>query len=463
MPKTVTCPQCKAPFEVDPDKAVFTCEYCGAQSKNTIRVVAAAAQPQGVPPPGGAAPPPGQYPPPGPGQYPPGPEQYPPGPYPPQGVGQGPYAPPPYGQPPQNKARRAAGIPKWPFFLGGAVVFIIVALVTGIVAFGVTQSRHKRSKFGLFNKYKYKKHRYKRNQRGFPGESSRDSALDRKLSSYEGCVYRHTNRILQSRVRYLSWMKDASSGPTCEERYKYGPYKLFSFSNCKKRIHEVSDRRPAMSSLEKAGDRYLAALKALEPLHRAASKYYKQEDYEDDGCKKGRKLHDKLMENWDALLEWDRIIRKIVVPRRSALLKRRLSTASKRSKGVAYYYVKTRLSAQEMVETLRKQARVSEADLPLIRKAITRFEDDLENLEESYRKARASRRPIYMSLVKTRAGHLLKAAKRFRRGLESGRQLKPYERRMIARGSGWVVKGSIERVEYDYQYLLEYASKVKFR
>ena len=473
MPKTINCPQCKAPIQVDPAKALFICEYCGTQGKNTVFNMPAAGAPPGSPPVGavppagqghyppvGQAPPQGPYPPQGPsapqgGQYPPQGGQYPPpgGPYP-----QGPYPPPPMGRPyAMLRAQRASGVPKWPFILGGVVLLMIVTLVASIVVFGVSRSKHRRSRL---SKYSYKK--YSRYQRGFPGETSRDASLDRKLAAYEGCIYRHTTRILQSRARYLSWIKDSATGPTCNERYKHGPYKLLAFTTCRNGLRRVRHKSPDLDSLEKAGDRYLTALTILEPLHLSAKRYYKQEDYEDDGCKKGRKLHGQLMDGWDQLIEWDSAIRKLVVPKRKALLQRRLSSA-KKSKGVAYHYVRTMLSAQKMVETLRKQAQAAEANVPLIRQVVSRFGDHLEDLEVAYRKRRASRKPYYMSLVKSRAGNLLKAAKQFRRVKESGRQLTIYQRQTIARGSGWLVKGSIQRVEYDYQHLLEYASKVKFR
>ena len=464
MPRTINCPQCKAPIQVDPAKVLFTCEYCGTQGKNTAFAPAAGARPQGVPAPQGASPPchpPGAPAPQG-GASPP---CHPPGQY-PRGHGhQGPYPPPPHGQPyPMLRARRAGGIPVWPFILGGVVLLLFFGIVAALVVVGITTSKRPRSKFGLLNKSnKYKANKYKyRSRYRFPGESSAEAAQSRKLAAYEMCIYRHSGRVLRSRARYLSWIRAPASGPTCSERHKYGPYKLLSSINCRNAVRKVRDRSPEMDALERAGTRYLAALKTLEPLHRKAERYYKQEDYEDDGCKKGKKLHGKLMAGWDRLIEWDQAIRKVVAPKRSAILLRRLKS-SKKNKGVAYFYVKTRLSAQVMVGTLSKQDRATEADLAKIRKVISRFDDDLQDLEEAYRKTRASRRPLYMTLVKSRAGLLLKAAKRFRRRLESGRQLKPYERRLQATGSGWVVKGSFERVEFDYHNLLEYASKVKFR
>ena len=351
-------------------------------------------------------------------------------------------------------------MPKWPFVLGGGVLLAMIGMMGLIIFFGVKGSK-KRKRYGSYGKYKSKyKSRYALG-RGVPGESYKDLSLNRKLGAYEQCLYRHTPRVLSSRARYLSWIDDSAAGPTCQERTKYAPRKLMSYSACETAVNSASSMTPEMDELESAAKRYMAALTALEPLHRAAERYYKQEDFEDDSCKKGRKLHKKLMARWDELIEWDRAMRKEVLPARRALSKRRLKLTQK-SKGVAYRFVKLRLSAARMVKTLRKQAGADEANLPKIRKAIARFDEDLDELGEAYRKTRGSRRPYYMSLVKSRGSALLKAAKQFRRARKSGRQIRSYERQMVARGSGWLVKGSIHRVEYDYNYFLDYAARVKF-
>ena len=348
-----------------------------------------------------------------------------------------------------------ATVPRWPFILGGAVVVMVIAAVAAMAVFGVTRAKKRRS-------YKYNKHRYSKQARGFPGETAKDRKLNAKLAAYEGCIYRHSSRILQARSRYLAWIKNPSLGPTCQERYKYGPSKLSYFSSCRREIRRARDESPGLSELEKAGDHYLQALETLEPLLRKANRYYKREDFRDDDCQKGRKLHGKLMTAWDQLIEWDRAIRKLVLPKREALLKRRLALVSA-SKGLPYYYVKTLMDAQQMVETLRKQERGSELNMPLVRKAITSFEDHVDGLDEAYRTSPSARRPYMMSVFKLRAGYLLKAAKNYRRHKESGRDFRSWERRSLDRGSGWVVKGSFERVEYYYQQVLEYAPKVKFR
>ncbi len=460
MPKTINCPHCKAPIQVDPAMALFTCEYCGTQGKNTVYAPAAppaGGAPVGVPPPAG--PPPG---PPPPGGYSPPPGGPPPGaPAPLHGRPQGPYPPPPPGQDILRlRAARKTSTPKWPFILGGGVLLLMVGMVIVAVVFGVKSSK-KRKRYGGYGKYKSKyKSRYALG-RGFPGESYKDKSLNRKLGSYEQCIYRHTPRVLQSRARYLSWIDDSAAGPSCHERTKYAPRKLMSISACKTAVRNARGMTPEMDDLEKAAKRYLAALTALEPLQRSAARYYKQEDYEDDDCKKGRKLHKKLMARWDELIEWDRAMRKELLPARRALSKRRLKL-SKGDRGVAYRFVRLRFSAAKMVKTLRKQANAAEADLPKIRKAIVSYGDDLDELEDAYRKSRGKRRPYYMSLVKSRGRALHKAAKQFRRARQSGRRPRSYEQKMIARGAGWLVKGSIHRVEYDYNYLLEYAAKVKF-
>jgi hypothetical protein len=68
-----------------------------------------------------------------------------------------------------------------------------------------------------------------------------------------------------------------------------------------------------MPALEKAGDAYVKALLALEPLLKQAQTYYGQGDHKDDDCARGRELHPKLMAAWDAYAKADKALHEISI------------------------------------------------------------------------------------------------------------------------------------------------------
>ena len=103
------------------------------------------------------------------------------------------------------------------------------------------------------------------------------------------CLNR-AERALQSEERYRSW-RQGDTEPTCQERVIYGLYTLYD--DAPRRCREaagsiVGDGAGAATELANA-------VSALGPIVNEADRYYGAENYRDDACADGRRLHGPLL------------------------------------------------------------------------------------------------------------------------------------------------------------------------
>ena len=97
--------------------------------------------------------------------------------------------------------------------------------------------------------------------------------------------------------RYVSWI-DVKKGPTGKERYiSYGLYEInqSSVNDVRAAAQKGPAMKPALPELDAIITRLADAFVALEPLVQKAHDYYDQEDYKDDGAKRGQELHEQMM------------------------------------------------------------------------------------------------------------------------------------------------------------------------
>lgn len=131
-----------------------------------------------------------------------------------------------------------------------------------------------------------------------PSQEASDAQTIQEINGYVECINRTLSRTQQSYDRYLSWV-DAKAGPTCKERYvMYSLYTLYAdgVEKCQNAAKLGAETGPSLPILEKAAADLATAYAQLVTLTQSADDYYRQEDYKDDNCAKGKALHPQLMD-----------------------------------------------------------------------------------------------------------------------------------------------------------------------
>jgi preprotein translocase subunit Sec63 len=94
-----------------------------------------------------------------------------------------------------------------------------------------------------------------------------------------------------------------------------------------------------------------------------------------------------------------------------------------------------------------------------VKQAVATLKESITAMEDAYRK---NRRASYLAVVKLYSGNLLTAAKQYQRYLESGQPHSSMHQRWIQSGMGWMVRGSAQRVWYEYERLVSAAARVRW-
>lgn len=397
------CPNCNAPVELGPGQRVFVCAYCNTQSTNPLYQ-------RPKPPPRSAAP------------------------------------------------RPAPGPKKGGGARGCLIAVVALLLLVGMVV-AISGNKKKRS----YNRSAGRSVSVDKAGRYTFGtaEPAADSALDRKLNAYLGCLAEHSARARQARVRYRFWAGD--DGPSCRERYRPSMLTLASLDRCRKGVATAAAAKPELPELERAGAAVVAGYRELAPLLEQAKAYYAQEDYEDDGCQKGKVLHRELGKVWQRLAGEEKALRKELFPRRSKLLARRLERA-KKSRTLAYHfaYADLLLQADRTVLTLAREGQKKQPDVARMKAANAALSRRIGLLQGAEKKLKGVK-PFYATSVRLAAGRLLTAAKRYRRRRQKSTPYSATEKRHMQTGYGWIVKGSFARVAQDYDRVLLAASRIRYR
>lgn len=113
------------------------------------------------------------------------------------------------------------------------------------------------------------------------------------LADLAYCIEVGVPRILQSEMRYRSWREgDGEQTPTCKERYvSYGLYQ--GYEHAIEPCDNAVKRSP--ENLRQEAKALSDAVAAAIPVLAEAETYYDDEDYEEDGCATGKRLHPKLL------------------------------------------------------------------------------------------------------------------------------------------------------------------------
>lgn len=286
-------------------------------------------------------------------------------------------------------------------------------------------------------------------------EEKADRALGAKLAPYVELGNRFFDRAYSSKQRYLSWVADPATGPTCKERHVYGLYKIYKMGKHAEKIQKANEASPRMKKLEEAATKVLLALDKLGPLLKKADRYYSQKDYKDDGCKKGQEMHPKLMGAWKDFEANEKVLSGIVFKQSRAMHQRLLGYIEKKhgKDHQRYYHKKVALDARGLVKMLPE----GKAEAATAAKALAAFDKVVQEMDSN---AKKGKEPSGYSRFRSTANSFVKACKERVRRLKRGKAYSKSDQRSIDRGSGWMVKGSFAKVIRAFNSLIDASNSV---
>ncbi len=126
-----------------------------------------------------------------------------------------------------------------------------------------------------------------------------EASLLKKLNTCIGCVNRNRERARDSYNRYASWVKDMEKGPIGDERHKYGLYTIYGGQYYCDNLQGEKMLPPELPEIDAKIADYLEAMRKLEAILIKVDKYYDNEDWKDDGMRKGKEMHPELVQHFN--------------------------------------------------------------------------------------------------------------------------------------------------------------------
>ena len=287
-------------------------------------------------------------------------------------------------------------------------------------------------------------------------EERADRALGAKLAAYVELGNRFFDRVYSSRRRYLSWIKDPATGPTCKERHVYGLYTIYALGKYPDKIYGANEKKPGMKKLEEAAKNVMGALEKLGPLLKKADRYYSQKDYKDDDCKIGIEMHGQLMKQWKSFEANEKVFSAILFKESRAMHQRLLGyIAGKHGKDhQRYYHKKVALDARALLRLLPE----GKAEAATAAKALKSFDKLVQEMDSN---AKKGKEPTGYSHFRSRANSFVKACKERVRRIKRGKAYTKRQQRSIASGSGWMINGSYAKVLRAFNGLIDASNSVR--
>ena len=274
-------------------------------------------------------------------------------------------------------------------------------------------------------------------------------SLTEKLNAYVGCINRLSERSYESRTRYFSWA--GKNGPTGKERIIYGTYTIYDTADCRKEVEKANALEPRDAALEGAASAYVDAVSKLEPLLKEADDYYKQEDYKDDRMAKGRALHPRLVAAWDAFASADKALRGGVEAINDKRALERLAAIEAAEGRKARYHVEALMIHAKRV--LRAE-QAATPDIAAITQALGEYENSIKALEQPGERDAKDTTKIGSFFIGSAKSYLT-TGKQLMRRLRDKVPYSQGDRMMLNGGGGWMVEGSLPRLQRDYNALIE--------
>jgi hypothetical protein len=290
-------------------------------------------------------------------------------------------------------------------------------------------------------------------------EEGKDAELSTKLGEYLDCMNGTSKRVVQSRNRYLSWVKDEKLGPTGKERNIYGLYDI-NATTCYPSLDRAKTLPPSLPEVESAAAEYKKALDELDPVVKRAADYYDQKDYKDDKMAKGKAMHPELMNGFAKFEQVSKGFEDRVVALNDEVNARQFARLEKDpSRRLQYLSQKTQIEGKSLVK-LSSVFELKELDLQKYDVALQTYERAISELEAyiSAHKAEADKATglsSYVSDSKT----FLKSAKEL---LRRKRDNKDFNKEFFSDSNPRLVEGHPAQVVENYNRAVDSSNRLRY-
>ncbi len=290
-----------------------------------------------------------------------------------------------------------------------------------------------------------------------------DAAVGAKLQASIQCINGHSQWVLKSRERYLSWIRSPQAGPTGKEPVIYGLYTLHDISRCRDGLQQSIAQPPSLPAFEQAATDWLAALQAAESVIAEANTYYELENYKDDGMQLGKTLHPRLLDVWAAFDSADDALRVVLDSTKDRLDERRLqrleNDPAQRS---AYLGQRILRDAKQLLRSARGLGG-NGFDAATFATSVAALEQDWQALVEHRKASAGSRDDIVRSSSFVDATFaLLKSAKAAERRARDGFRLDESEQMLADNNAAQLVDGHPVQLLEKYNGLIDVANRTRW-
>jgi hypothetical protein len=282
-------------------------------------------------------------------------------------------------------------------------------------------------------------------------EEDKDAELGSKLGEYISCMNNTSKRVVDSRNRYLSWIKDENVGPTGKERNIYGLYTI-NADSCFQALDRAQPMPPALPEVESAAAEYKRALQELDPIVKDANKYYEQQDYKDDKLAKGKALHPQLLGAFAKFEQVNRGFAERVTTLNDSVNARQLKRLEKDPARKLQYLSQRSLNEAKALISLTDVAELKELDQQKYDVALQTYDKTLTELEQyaETHKAEADRVMMFSSYISS-CKDFLKSAKEL---LRRKRDNKDFNKEFFSKSSPQLVDGHPAQVVDKYNRMI---------
>lgn len=294
---------------------------------------------------------------------------------------------------------------------------------------------------------------------GISSEEDKDAELGAKLGEYISCMNNTSKRVVDSRNRYLSWVKDETAGPTGKERNIYGLYDI-NADSCFSALDRAKTMSPALPEVESAAGEYRKALEQLEPVVKQANKYYDQDDYKDDKMVKGKELHPQLMNGFAKFEQVSKGFEERVTTLNDGVNARQLTRLEKDPSRRLQYLSQRGLNEAKALINMTDIAELKELDQQKYDVALQTYDKTLTDMEQyaDTHKAEADKIMMFSSYVSS-CKTFLKSAKEL---LRRKRDNKDFNKEFFSKSSPQMVDGHPAQVVENYNRMIGDSNHLRY-
>ncbi len=293
---------------------------------------------------------------------------------------------------------------------------------------------------------------------GISSEEDKDAELGSKLGEYISCMNGTSKRVIDSRNRYLSWA-DEKVGPTGKERNIYGLYDI-NAGTCFPNLDRAKTMQPALPEVESAAAEYRKALEELDPLVKAADKYYDQKDDKDDKMAKGKAMHPQLMNAFAKFEQVSKGFEDRVTTLNDQVNARQFTRLEKDPSRRLQYLSQKSLNEGKALIKLTDIAELKELDLQKYDVAVQTYDKALTELEQyaDSHKAEVDKAMMFSSYLSS-AKTFLKSAKEL---LRRKRDNKDFNKEFFSKSSPNMVDGHPAQVVETYNRMIGDSNNLRY-